>query len=116
MYTYLTGSASWYLLTLVTQAFGVRGQFGDLVLEPKLVAEQFDQNGKARLITRFADRELEIIYFNQARLDYGDYQIHAVSLDGRSQSNLPGYQSSFPAVGFHHWTLARPIGLKLNCQ
>jgi cellobiose phosphorylase len=81
MYTYLTGSASWYLLTLVTQAFGVRGQFGDLVLEPKLVAEQFDQNGKARIITRFANREVEITYFNQARLGYGDYQISAASLD-----------------------------------
>ena len=32
MYTYLTGSASWYLLTLVTEAFGFRGYLGDLVL------------------------------------------------------------------------------------
>ena len=28
MYTYLTGSASWYMLTLVTEAFGVRGTSG----------------------------------------------------------------------------------------
>ena len=83
MYTYLTGSASWYLLTLVTESFGVRGRLGDLVLAPKLVAGQFDQAGKARLITRFADRELEIIYRNQARLDYGDYQIHSTRLDGQ---------------------------------
>jgi cellobiose phosphorylase len=83
MYTYLTGSASWYLLTLVTQAFGVRGQYGDLVLEPKLVADQFDHEGRARLITRFAGRKLEILYINQAHLDHGDYQIHAVNLDGQ---------------------------------
>ena len=43
MYTYLTGSASWYILTLVTEAFGVRGLLGDLLLEPKLVVAQFDQ-------------------------------------------------------------------------
>ena len=36
VYPWLTGSASWYLLTMVTQVFGVRGQLGDLVLEPKL--------------------------------------------------------------------------------
>ncbi len=83
MYTYLTGSASWYLLTLVTQAFGVRGQYGDLVLEPKLVAYQFDHEGRARLITRFAGREVEILYINPAHLDYGDYQIHSGNLDGQ---------------------------------
>ena len=37
MYPYLTGSASWYLLTLVTEVFGVKGELGDLALEPKLV-------------------------------------------------------------------------------
>jgi cellobiose phosphorylase len=83
MYTYLTGSASWYLLTLVTQAWGVRGQFGDLLLEPKLLVDQFDHEGRSRLVTRFADREFEIIYINQAHLDYGNYQIQAVSLDGK---------------------------------
>jgi cellobiose phosphorylase len=83
MYTYLTGSASWYLLTLVTEAFGVKGQLGDLVLAPKLVAGQFDHEGKTHLITRFADREMEIIYCNQARLDYGDYQIGSACLDGQ---------------------------------
>jgi cellobiose phosphorylase len=83
MYTYLTGSASWYLLTLVTEAFGVRGRRGDLVLEPKLVAEQFDKDGRARLLTRFADRELEIVYVNLRRLNYGDYHIDSVCLNGR---------------------------------
>ncbi|MGB8213299.1 MAG: cellobiose phosphorylase [Anaerolineales bacterium] len=83
MYTYLTGSASWYLLTLVTEAFGVRGKFGDLVLEPKLVSAQFDRAGEARLITRFANREIIIIYHNRDRLDYGNYQIHSLLLDGQ---------------------------------
>jgi cellobiose phosphorylase len=83
MYTYLTGSASWYLLTLVTRAFGVRGLIGDLMLEPKLVAEQFDPEGNARLVTHFADRELEILYTNPRLLDYGGYLIQAVCLDGQ---------------------------------
>jgi cellobiose phosphorylase len=82
MYTYLTGSASWYLLTLVTEVFGVKGLLGDLLLEPKLVAGQFDQDGNARLVTRFADQELEIIIHNPGRLDYGAYRIDSAHLDG----------------------------------
>ena len=29
MYHYLTGAASWYMMTMITQAFGVRGEAGD---------------------------------------------------------------------------------------
>ena len=47
MYPWLTGSASWYLLTLLTEVFGVKGDLGDLILEPKLVAAQFDSQGDA---------------------------------------------------------------------
>jgi cellobiose phosphorylase len=83
MYPYLTGSASWYLLTLVTQSFGVRGRIGDLVLDPKLVTEQFDKDGKARLVTLFADRELEIVFLNRTHLDHGEYQVQALWLDGQ---------------------------------
>ncbi len=91
MYTYLTGSASWYLLTLVTEAFGIKGNLGDLVLDPKLVAGQFDKEGIARLTTRFADRKMEIIYKNKARLEFGNYTVLAVSLDEHpiEIANLP---------------------------
>ena len=83
MYPYLTGSASWYLLTLVTEAFGVKGKLGDLVLQPKLVLEQFDKTGKASVTTYFAEHILEIIYDNPNHLDYGGYKIHSASLNGR---------------------------------
>jgi len=84
MYTYLTGSASWYMLTLVSEVFGVRGVLGDLVLEPKLVAGQFDPESQARLVVHFADKELDIIYQNHARLEYGAYRISSVRLDDRN--------------------------------
>jgi cellobiose phosphorylase len=38
MYPYLTGSASWYLLTMLTEVYGVRGELGDLLFAPKLLA------------------------------------------------------------------------------
>ena len=59
MYPYLTGSASWYLLTLLTEAFGVKGQLGDLCLQPKLLASQFDERGRAGVKTRFAGRAID---------------------------------------------------------
>ncbi|MRN53150.1 GH36-type glycosyl hydrolase domain-containing protein [Paenibacillus monticola] len=82
MYTYLTGSASWLLLTMVTEVFGVKGQLGDLLLEPKLVKEQFDAEGKASIKTIFAERELEVVYTSTGSSVYGEYQIHSVTLNG----------------------------------
>ncbi|WP_310832354.1 GH36-type glycosyl hydrolase domain-containing protein [Paenibacillus pedocola] len=82
MYTYLTGSASWLLLTMVTEVFGVKGQLGDLRLEPKLAKEQFDQEGKASIKTLFADRQLEVVYTSTGSAGYGEYQIHSVTLNG----------------------------------
>jgi len=79
MYPWLTGSASWYLLTLLTEVFGVKGDLGDLVLEPKLVAAQFDSQGDASIRTRFAERDLEVVYHNPRGLDYGAYAIQSVA-------------------------------------
>ncbi len=84
MYPYLTGSASWYLLTMVTQVFGVRGWRGELVLDPKLLREQFDPAGRATLSTVFAGKLVTIVYLNPDRLDHGAYQVATVRLNGRA--------------------------------
>ena len=84
MYHYLTGSASWLLLTMVTEVFGVRGQLGDLVLDPKLVKSQFDQDGKAEIGTIFADKFLNITYINKKKLLPRDYKIKELKLNGQS--------------------------------
>ncbi len=86
MYPYLTGSASWYLLTLVNEVFGVKGRRGALLLEPKLVAAQFNADGEAAIHTLFADRRLRVVYHNPARLDYGGYTIESVVLNGEAVS------------------------------
>ena len=36
MYFYLTGSASWYIYTLIRQVLGIKYNFGDLIIEPKI--------------------------------------------------------------------------------
>ncbi|MBM6997683.1 cellobiose phosphorylase [Paenibacillus sp. DXFW5] len=84
MYTYLTGSASWLLLTLLTEVYGVKGDYGDLRLEPKLTLEQFDAEGEASVITSFAGRKLQIVYRNLQHTEYGQYRIGEVALNDKA--------------------------------
>ncbi len=81
LYTYLTGSASWLLLTMVTEVFGVKGAAGNLKLEPKLLQSQFDSSGKASISLNFAGKKLLIEYINTNRLDYADYTIKRVLIN-----------------------------------
>lgn len=44
LYLYLTGSASWYIYTLVEEILGVRFELGNIVLTPKLIPLDFFKN------------------------------------------------------------------------
>lgn len=82
MYHYLTGAASWYMLTMITEVFGVHGDMGDLCIEPKLMLNQFDDTGRAELSLYFAGKSLRILICNPAKKEYGRYQICRASVDG----------------------------------
>ena len=86
MYAYLTGSASWFVFTLLTQVFGIRGAMGDLVIEPKLVKKQFKKSKKISINTYFAGRRIKVNYINPKRLDYGKYKVTRVTINGRVAS------------------------------
>ncbi len=88
MYPYLTGSASWLLLTLVMEVYGVRGYLGDLLLAPRLVAAQFDSEGTAGVTLTFAGKRLQVQYHNPARLDTDRCVISRVVLDGEVVTGL----------------------------
>lgn len=75
MYHYLTGAASWFMLTMITQVFGVRGEAGNLLMEPKLTAEQFDETGTASVQLTFAGKEFTVTYINSEHKEYGNYII-----------------------------------------
>ena len=83
MYHYLTGAASWFMMTMITQVFGVRGQAGDLILAPQLMAEQFDEQGEASVSLVFAGKNLEIIYENPNRKDSGTYTVFSAVCEGQ---------------------------------
>lgn len=84
-YHYLTGSASWLLLTVLTQMFGVRGESGDLIIQPKLVKEQFDEDGIACVNTDFGGKYLEVRFINRNRLDYSQYAIKCLKINGEDK-------------------------------
>ena len=82
LYHYLTGAASWYMLTVITEMFGVKGYFGNLMLAPKLVPEQFDKAGKAKLTLFFAGKKLQITYQKKEPLKADYSKISGIKLDG----------------------------------
>ncbi len=84
LYPYLTGSASWLLMTVLNEMYGVRGEFGDLVIEPKLTSEQFDPRGEASVKTTFRGREILVKYSNPHGISYGHYAIEKDFLNGSS--------------------------------
>jgi cellobiose phosphorylase len=90
MYPYLTGSAAWYLLTLLTEACGVKGRLGDLVLAPRFVAEQFAGGDRLSVHTVFAGHALEIQYENPLRLSYPAYRILSVEVNGQEHAVTAG--------------------------
>jgi len=83
MYHYLTGAASWLVLTHLTQVFGVRGSWGNLALDPKLVPGEFDTNGVAQVSCYFAGKRIKVSYMRAGKLDDGKYKIAKVTLNGK---------------------------------
>jgi cellobiose phosphorylase len=86
MYHYLTGSASWLVLTQLTQVFGVRGSRGNLMLCPQLVKEEFNTKGIASVSCQFAGKRLSVEYHNPLKLDAGQYAIKEILIDGKSSA------------------------------
>lgn len=83
LYHYLTGSASWLLLTVLTEMFGVKGHYGDLLLEPKLTKAQFDETGSAYVQLEFAGKPIKVIYhYKNNKMDDG-YKVTNLLLNGR---------------------------------
>ena len=82
LYHYLTGAASWYMLTMITEVFGVCGDLGDFSISPKLQDSQFDAEGHARLCLDFCGKHFDIRIHNPERLSYGMYQMKEAVCDG----------------------------------
>ncbi len=63
MYHYLTGSASWFILTLLTEIYGVKGKLGGLAISPKLSKEFFGNKDNISVALNFQKKRLKITYY-----------------------------------------------------
>ena len=81
MYPYLTGAGSWLMLCLMEQAFGIRGDAGDLLLSPHLTEAQLDDQGRTAIRCYFAGREIEAVYHLPAAAA-GALRVRQAVLDG----------------------------------
>ncbi len=85
-YSYLTGSASWMLKLLRTEVFGLQFHFGELRLKPKLSKADFI-DGKAYIKTYIFNELREVIYYNPKGLNYGQYYIKEIKVNGQPHKN-----------------------------
>lgn len=92
MYHYLTGAASWYMMTMITEVFGVRGEAGNLVIKPKLLKRQFDEKNTASIRFCFAGKKFEVIFKNAEGMEYGAYEIDTADCDGQTLQVVDGIQ------------------------
>lgn len=78
VYHYLTGAASWLMLTVLTEMFGIKGSFGAMVFEPKLLPSQFDQEGKASVSFEFNGKPVTVVYKNSGSASV----VKSITVDG----------------------------------
>lgn len=62
LYHYLTGAGSWLIMTVLCEMFGVKGEYGNLKLEPKLMPDQFSENNSVSVEFVFNGRAVKLIY------------------------------------------------------
>ena len=81
MYCYLTGSAAWLIYLLLTRVYGLRGRRGDLVIDPQLQPEDWDDEGTTAVEFRFADRRFRVLYRRTAA--GRGYRVSRILINGR---------------------------------
>jgi len=81
LYLYLTGSASWYIHTLVEEILGIAYRMGDIVLKPKLMRSNFGSARSIRVQSSSRGKKLAFIY-RRPVLRKGPYSIRKVMVNG----------------------------------
>ena len=66
LYLYLTGSASWYIYTLVEEVLGIKFELGDIVLEPKLLGQDFSRKF-IETEFRLGNKKIKLVYQLKSR-------------------------------------------------
>jgi cellobiose phosphorylase len=62
VYHYLTGAASWLMLTVLTEMYGVKGDFGGMRFEPQILPGQFDSDNTVGVTFEFNGKPVDLTY------------------------------------------------------
>lgn len=81
LYLYLTGSASWYVHTLVSEVLGINYRFGDIRLHPRLLMSDFFA-GDIRVSMSHSGKKAVFIYRKPVS-GKGPFSITGVKVNGR---------------------------------
>ena len=87
LYSYLTGSASWYIYTLIREILGLKFKAGDLILEPKLLPADFPKKAIA-LSFSLSGKRIDLAYIKGKAK--GPCRIRKVILNQKEISPLQG--------------------------
>ncbi|MFH1245542.1 MAG: cellobiose phosphorylase [Candidatus Omnitrophota bacterium] len=89
LYLYLTGSASWYIYTLLQEILGIKFFFGDLVLEPKLTTEDFSKK-TIETTFNFHNKKIKVIFARGQKTSAACYTIKNVLLENQPLPHAAG--------------------------
>ncbi len=73
LYFYLTGSASWYIYTLMEEVLGIKFIWGDIYLEPKFLNSNFSRHDIEVKFT-WEDKIVKVVFLREAK-KIGAYKI-----------------------------------------
>jgi len=81
LYLYLTGSASWYIYTLIEEILGIKFIWGDIILEPKLVSGNFFKDN-IEVKFNLGKKIIKVTFIRKQRKE-GVYRIREVLLEDK---------------------------------
>lgn len=89
LYSYLTGSASWFIYLFISQIAGIQFSQGMLCIEPKLLKDQFLRSSKLKLSIHLEGKRIEILYANPHKKSWPHYSIKQVRLNNKNLQLIP---------------------------
>ena len=83
LYLYLTGSASWYIYTLLEEVLGIKFEDGDIYLEPKLTSENFFNQDTIKTAFSLQAKMVKMVFIREKKEKNKVYKIKEVYLEDK---------------------------------
>lgn len=88
----LSGTSEWIMLTLGSKMLGVRENNGDLIIDPKIHASQFDSKGEANIELKLHGKKVRVTYIDKPIHKIKNYGIGVITINDQiitsTQENL----------------------------